>query len=294
MNDRISKTESSSGTLFVVATPIGNLGDISYRAVKILSEVETVLAEDTRHSKKLFNHYGISTRLRSCHEHNEERLVDWVVNCLRAGQDIALISDAGTPLISDPGFVLVRALRSRGCQICVVPGASSVIAALSVAGLATDRFIFDGFLAPRAPARRSQLTQYDDQPRTIVLLESSHRIVACMQDIVDVLGADRRVAVARELTKKFETMLAGRADEVLVMLHEDEDQTRGEFVVMLEGAPVLAGDQADIQATLKILMAELPLKQASNLTAKLTGSRKNDVYAIALSLKSEDAELQPE
>ncbi len=282
------KPKTITGTLFIVATPIGNLGDISHRALEVLNNVETVLAEDTRHSKRLFNHYGISSKLRSCHQHNEDQILDWLYQTLDSGKDVALISDAGTPLISDPGFVVVRALRGRGYTVNAVPGASSIIAALSVAGLPTDRFVFDGFLSAKGPARRTQLTNYDTESRTIVLLESSHRIVACLQDIVNVLGDGRQLVIARELTKKFETVLAGSAGELLELLVNDANQTRGEFVLMLHGVKEMESDQADVIAVLKVLMSELPLKQAAGLAAKLTGNRKNDVYEMALSLKAED------
>ena len=191
------------GQLFIVATPIGNLADISQRALKVLAEVEVILAEDTRHSKRLLNHYAIATRLKSCHEHNEADQVDWVAARLNEGQNLALISDAGTPLISDPGFVLVRALRKAGHQIVTVPGASSIIAALSIAGLPTDGFVFDGFLPSKSSARKTALQRYINQTRTTVLLESSHRIAACLADIAEVLGEQRQIVVARELTKKF-------------------------------------------------------------------------------------------
>jgi 16S rRNA (cytidine1402-2'-O)-methyltransferase len=286
MSNQSHNNSDVTGALYVLATPIGNLGDISRRALDILNSVSVVLAEGTRHSKRLFNHYGITTKLRACHQHNEEKLVDWVVQCLAAGENIALISDAGTPLISDPGFVLVRALRAQGCEIVAVPGPSSIIAALSIAGLPTDSFVFDGFLAAKHAARCTQLARYQAEPRTIVLLESSHRIVACLQDIVEVLGGSRRCVIARELTKKFESVLNGTAAEILTALLIDENQTRGEFVLMLAGAKEVSQDQADTQAMLKILMAELPLKQASMLAAKLSGERKNDIYQLALALKA--------
>lgn len=271
--------------MFIVATPIGNLGDISQRAVQILTKVSVVLAEDTRHSKRLFNHYGITTKLRACHQHNEESLVDWTKQQLDAGQDIALISDAGTPLISDPGFVLVRALRKDGYSVLTVPGPSSIIAALSVAGLPTDRFVFDGFLPAKRPARCTQLERYITESRTIVLLESSHRILACINDMVEVFGGLRRLVIARELTKKFETVLAGTAEQLSVLLQDDDQQTRGEFVLMIEGAKEVEQDQGEVIAMLKILMNELPLKQASALTARITGQRKNELYQLALTLK---------
>ncbi|MFT7527652.1 MAG: 16S rRNA (cytidine1402-2'-O)-methyltransferase [Arenicella sp.] len=301
MNERISKNASeknavnnldpsSFGALYVVATPIGNLADISHRALRVLADVSCVLAEDTRHSKRLFNHYGISTKLRACHEHNEADLVSWVAAQLNQGQDLALISDAGTPLISDPGFVIVRALRKLGHQICAVPGASSIIAALSIGGLATDSFVFDGFLPAKSAARKTQLANYLEQSRTIVVLESSHRINNCLVDIAEVLGNHRRVVIAREITKKFETVLDGTVAELIERLAQDPDQSRGEFVLMIEGAPVIEKDQAELGALLRVLLAELPMKQASGIAAKVTGSRKNEVYELALAIKSESEE----
>jgi len=280
--------QNSHGVLYVVATPIGNLGDISQRALDILNSVDCILAEDTRHSKRLLNHYAIGTKLRSCHEHNEASLVEQVVAQLQEGQDLALISDAGTPLISDPGFVLVRALREANMNVLAVPGASSIVAALSVAGLPSDGFVFDGFLPAKSGARRTKLAPYSHESRTIILLESSHRIVACLADIVDVLGGDRRVVIARELTKRFETVLDGSAQELLECLTADSDQTRGEFVVMLAGAPSVSDNQAEVESLLKILLAELPVKQAASLTAKITGGRKNDIYDTALAIKNAD------
>lgn len=290
MSDQIGKTTGgnpAAGTFFVVATPIGNLADISHRALDTLGSVSVVLAEDTRHSKRLFNHYGISTKLRACHEHNEEELVTWTLAQLRDGNDIALVSDAGTPLISDPGFVLVRALREQGCQVCTVPGPSSIIAALSIAGLATNRFVYDGFLPAKSAARKVQLQSYLSQTRTIVLLESSHRISASLADMVEVLGASRKMVLARELTKKFETVLTGTVAEVRQTVSNDPDQSRGEFVLMLEGAEPATEDQAAVQELLSVLLQELPLKQASSLAAKITGSRKNEVYDLALAIKKE-------
>lgn len=294
MNDPISKVSGSnstqnaadSGCLHVVATPIGNLADISQRALDVLRSVDLILAEDTRHSKRLLTHFGINTPLRSCHEHNERELTGWVQAQLAAGQQLALISDAGTPLISDPGFVLVRALRDAGHRVVTVPGASSIIAALSIAGLPTDRFIFDGFLPAKTQARQTALSAYLREPRTVVLLESSHRIDAAVRDIVEVLGESRRLVLARELTKRFETVIAGSAAEVLAILQSDPDQTRGEFVLMLAGVVVEGADDADVSRMLDVMLAELPVKQAAGLVAKLTGRRKNDVYQLALSLKS--------
>jgi len=288
--DPISKTSQATnspaqGQLLVVATPIGNLGDITHRAIQVLGAVDFILAEDTRHSKRLLNHYGIGSKLRSCHEHNEESQIEWVKSQLDQGLDLALISDAGTPLISDPGFVLVRALRDQGYTIAAVPGPSSIIAALSVAGLPTDGFVYDGFLPSKSGARQSALASYTNEHRTVVLLESSHRIKVCLADLADVLGGQRQIAVARELTKRFETVLAGTVESVLAMFSEDEDQSRGEFVVMLAGVEPVSSDDAEVSAILKVLLAELPVKQATNIAAKLSGKRKNEVYDLALKIK---------
>lgn len=278
--------EHSQGVLYVVATPIGNLGDISQRALDILNSVDSILAEDTRHSKRLLNHYAIGTKLRACHEHNEASLIEWVTEQLRQGRNLALISDAGTPLISDPGFVLVRALRQANMHVLSVPGPSAIVAALSVAGLPSDGFVFDGFLPAKSGARCTKLAAYLHEPRTIILLESSHRIVACLTDIIAVLGQDRRVVIARELTKRFETVLDGSAQELFERLTSDSDQTRGEFVLMLAGAPKVSDNQAEVENLLRVLLAELPVKQAASLTAKITGERKNDIYDMALAIKN--------
>jgi len=278
---------STQACLYVVATPIGNLADISQRALEVLANVDIILAEDTRHSKRLLNHYGVSTRLKSCHEHNEADQVDWVKSQLDQGLSLALISDAGTPLISDPGFVLVRALREQGYDVMAVPGASSIIAALSISGLPTDGFVFDGFLSSKSTARKKALAQYINQTRTTVLLESSHRILACVQDIVDVLGETREIVVARELTKRFETVLSGKAIDVLQTIEADDNQTRGEFVVMLAGAEPVSEEQAHVEHLLRVLLQELPVKQAAAIAAKIAGLRKNDVYQMALALKKE-------
>jgi len=280
-----SLNSSESGQLLVVATPIGNLGDITHRALQVLGSVDFILAEDTRHSKRLLNHYGIGSKLRSCHEHNEESQIEWVKSTLDQGLDVALISDAGTPLISDPGFVLVRALRAQAYSVIAVPGPSSIIAALSIAGLATDGFVYDGFLPSKAGSRQNALRRYTNEHRTVVLLESSHRIKACLGDVVGVLGGERQIALARELTKRYETVLAGTAESVLGLLNTDDNQCRGEFVLMLAGVEPVAQSDADVTALLNVLLAELPVKQAAGIAAKITGKRKNQVYELALTIK---------
>jgi len=196
-----------------------------------------------------------------------------------------LISDAGTPLISDPGFVLVRALRAQAYSVIAVPGPSSIIAALSIAGLATDGFVYDGFLPSKAGSRQNALRRYTNEHRTVVLLESSHRIKACLGDVVGVLGGERQIALARELTKRYETVLAGTAESVLGLLNTDDNQCRGEFVLMLAGVEPVAQSDADVTALLNVLLAELPVKQAAGIAAKITGKRKNQVYELALTIK---------
>lgn len=282
MNDPISK----AGMLYIVATPIGNLGDISQRALKILAEVDLILAEDTRHSRHLLNHFGIGTACQSCHEHNEAQRIDKVIAELNEGKNIALISDAGTPLISDPGFQLVRAVRSQGLSVSPIPGPSSIIAALSAAGLPTDSFVYDGFLPAKRVARKKQLQHYLSETKTVVLLESSHRIRGCLSDMVDVLGAARRVVLARELTKKFETIIAASIGDLIDQVDADDNQLRGEFVLLIEGAPAQSEEHLDVLPILTVLIDELPLKQAAALTAKITQQRKNDIYQLALSLKN--------
>jgi len=281
-------TNCANGQLCVVATPIGNLADISERALQTLREADCILAEDTRHSKRLLNHFGINTRLRSCHEHNEAGQIAWVAEALKEGQNLALISDAGTPLISDPGFVLVRAIREQGLQVVTIPGPSSIIAALSIAGLPTDSFLYDGFLPAKNSARETALKTYVDESRTVVLLESSHRISACLASVVEVLGSGRQVVLARELTKRFETVLSGTAAEVHRQLLDDADQTRGEFVLMIAGVPKRNNSdemQTSLRSLLMVLVDELPVKQAAGIAAKITGVRKNEAYTLAQDLK---------
>jgi len=225
----------SQAGLYVVATPIGNLEDISYRAVRILAEVDLVAAEDTRHSAVLLSHYGIRTPMQAVHEHNEEQVTGRILARIADGESIAIISDAGTPLISDPGYRLVRAAREAGLPVYSLPGPSAVTAALSVAGLPTDRFVFEGFLPSKASARKKKLELLSREPGTLVFFESSHRIEVAIADMLEIFGADRIAAVCRELTKKFETVLRAPLAEIANILAEDSNQTRGEFVIVLAG-----------------------------------------------------------
>ncbi|MDH3871534.1 MAG: 16S rRNA (cytidine(1402)-2'-O)-methyltransferase [Gammaproteobacteria bacterium] len=277
----------NEGVLYVVATPIGNLQDITARALDTLKRVARIAAEDTRHSRKLLAHYGIDTPMTALHEHNEHEVTGTLLKMLHSGTDLALISDAGTPLISDPGFYLVRAVRQAGMKVVPVPGPSACITALSASGLPTDRFVFEGFLPAREHARRQRLEALRDEHRTLVFYESSHRVADCLTDMVEVLGAGRAAVVARELTKTFETIRAGALSELLAWLLGDAQQQRGEFVVMVQGEAPAAEAAMDPQAqqVLELLMQELPLKQAAALASKITGLAKNLCYQRALELK---------
>jgi 16S rRNA (cytidine1402-2'-O)-methyltransferase len=275
---------NQAGVLYIVATPIGNLDDITQRALRVLSEADLVAAEDTRHSMKLLQHFGIRASLVSLHEHNEERHMDKVLAPLADGKTVALISDAGTPLINDPGFRLVREARRRGVAVRPVPGASSVVAALSVAGLPTDRFAFEGFLPAKAAARRERLSALREDARTLVFLESPHRILDTVDDLFAVFGPEREAVVARELTKTFETVHGAPLGELREWLRADPNQQRGEFVLLVAGAPAseVEPEQAEAERVLKILLAELPVKQAAKLAAELTGLPRNRLYSLAL------------
>jgi len=271
----------SQAGLYVVATPIGNLEDISYRAVRLLSEVDLIAAEDTRHSRVLLSHYNITTPVRALHEHNEAQVEGNILDRIAKGQAIALISDAGTPLISDPGYRLVRAAREAGLPIHSVPGPSAVIAALSVAGLPPDRFVFEGFLPSKSAARKKKLKTLCGEARTMVFYESSHRIEAAIGDMTAVFGDQRLVALCRELTKKFETVLRAPLVEIGEKLAEDKNQTRGEFVVVVAGYS--GGEDealANAYTMARELLEYLPVSQAARVAAKLNGVSRRDVYKL--------------
>lgn len=275
-----------SAALYVVATPIGNLQDLSPRAREVLSQVDLVAAEDTRHTRQLFRHFGIDTPLTAVHEHNERERVPELLAELAAGRRLALVSDAGTPLVSDPGFRLVRAARLAGYRVIAVPGPSSLLAALSVAGLPTDRFVFEGFLPAKPAARRARLAALAAETRTLVFFESSHRIAECLADMRAAFGDAREAVVARELTKLFEELLGGTLAEVEAGVAADANRRRGEFVVMLQGAEARdeQAPDAEVERVLTILLDEVPVKQAVSLAARLTGRRKNALYALATSI----------
>jgi 16S rRNA (cytidine1402-2'-O)-methyltransferase len=272
------------GVLYVVATPIGNMGDISARAREILAAVSVVAAEDTRHSSQFLRGLGLKRPLLSLHEHNELARAKELVLRLRAGESVALISDAGTPLVSDPGYQLLRAALAAGIVISPVPGACAAIAALSAAGLPSDRFCFEGFLPARAAARRLRLAELGTDPRTLVIYEAPHRIAASLADIAAACGGTRRACIARELTKKFESFYRGSLDELVARAQSDEDLCRGESVIIVEGAQAEPVGAGRLDETLTILLRFLPPSAAAEAAAELSGVRKNEAYARALEL----------
>ncbi len=276
---------TATGTLYVVATPIGNLDDISARALRILREVALIAAEDTRHSIRLLQHFGIATPLAACHEHNERDEGGRFLTRLLAGEDVALISDAGTPLISDPGFHLVRQARAAGVRVVPVPGACALIAALSAAGLPSDRFSFEGFLPAKTVGRQTRLQQVAEDSRTLIFYEAPHRILECLADMRDVFGAERPAVLGRELTKTFETLKGLPLGELHDWVAADSNQQRGECVVLVAGWQAPEGDEAisgEALRVLDLLLGEMPLKRAAALAAEITGVRKNLLYQVAL------------
>ncbi|QIK38386.1 16S rRNA (cytidine(1402)-2'-O)-methyltransferase [Caldichromatium japonicum] len=275
-----------SGILYVVATPIGNLADLSARARRVLGEVSAIAAEDTRTTHQLLNHLGIATELIAYHEHNESAMMPRLLARLAAGEDLALVAEAGTPLISDPGYQLVAAARAQAIRVVPIPGANAAICALSAAGLPSDRFLFLGFPPRTQSRRRTWIEGVANEPGTLILYESPHRILETLADLRMVLGDGRRIVLARELTKRFETFLSGSASELIAQLEVDADQRRGELVILVEGCPSadLQGLSPEVQRTLRILADAFPLSQAAALTARLTGVRKSDLYRFGLEL----------
>ena len=276
-------------TLYVVATPIGNLGDMGPRAIATLAEVALIAAEDTRHSAPLLRHFGIRTPLLALHEHNERQRTEALVERLLGGESIALISDAGTPLVSDPGFPLVRAARAAGVPVVPLPGPCAAVAALSVAGIPSDRFVFEGFLPPKGAARRSRLQQLAGERRTLLFYESSHRIEEALADMEEQLGEGREVVMARELTKLHETIHGDTLAGLRRFVAADPNQRKGEFVLVVAGAPAAAEGAGEVgveaRRVLELLLEELPVKQAAALAARISGARRKPLYQLALSLK---------
>jgi len=276
------------GKLYVVATPIGNLADFSYRAVEILKTVDLIAAEDTRHVKMLLQHYAINNNLISLHQHNEEHASPGLVEKLKSGLNIALVSDAGTPLLSDPGMPLVKLAKQQGIDVSPIPGACAVIAALSVSGLPVTRFTFEGFLPRTSSARKTFFSERKSDTATWVFYESSHRILASLEDLLEVLSGDRRIVVARELTKLFETVVNDTLDNVLEKVRNDKNMQKGEFVVLVEGA-VIEKNVSEIteeqSRVLQVLLKECTIKTAVAMAVEITGARKKVLYQAALDIK---------
>jgi len=285
----MSDDSHNNGNLYIVATPIGNLNDITLRALEILKSVDIVAAEDTRHSRKLFDAHNIDTPLWAVHEHNEDAKSVQLVEKLQQGKSIALISDAGTPLISDPGYRVVTHARGAGIDVFTVPGPCAAVAALSICGLPTDRFLFVGFLAPKTIARQKQLQEMMVERATVVLYESPRRIVGLLSDIQEVMGEDKVVSVAKELTKSFERVFSGAVSSVLEQIDSDPNLQRGEFVVLIAGVTKKSADEqlVDAQTMAWVGMAQqhLPLKKACALVGEMTGVKKNLLYKMALANK---------
>lgn len=273
-------------TLYIVATPIGNLDDITLRAIDTLKRVDLIAAEDTRHSGLLLQHLGIKAKLFSLHDHNEQEKAHVLIEKLQSGLSIALVSDAGTPLINDPGYHLVKACRENGIKVVPIPGACAAIAALSVAGLPSDKFIYEGFLPAKSKARQDSLASLITEPRTMIFYESTHRLLETLKDMQTILGADKQIVLAKELTKTWETIVSFPVNELIDWLNQDTSRQKGEFVLIVAGYTESNKD-IDPKAinTLKLLQKELPLKKAAAITAEIYGLKKNQLYQIGLNLE---------
>ncbi len=282
-------SRSREATLYVVATPIGNLRDISLRALDVLKSVDAIVAEDTRVTRRLLAHYGIDKPLIAAHEHNERRAATRVLALLSAGRSLALVCDAGTPAISDPGTILVAAVRQAGYAVTPLPGPNAAIAALAASGLISPHFLFFGFLPAKMAARRTVLAKLAREPYTLVFYEAPHRVVACLQDMSAVLGPARRVVIARELTKVFESIHDCSLEQAPNWVAADGKRSKGEFVLIVEGASSRGEEPRGADDTLKALLGELPLRQAVDVAVKLTGGRRNELYKLALTLKGRES-----
>jgi len=282
----MTQTQIEPGTLYIVATPIGNLSDLTQRAIDTLTGVDVIACEDTRHTQRLLTAFSIKNKTISMHDHNERQRQEQIAKMLQEGKSIALVSDAGTPLISDPGFHLVRHCRQLGLKVSPIPGACAAIAALSTAGLPTDRFSFEGFLPSKSGARQKVLMELANEPRTMVFYDAPRRAIDTVADIVEVLGGERYVVMARELTKTFETIHSDSAENLLAWLSLDPNQLKGEMVLIIEGHKAEVNEiSPQITETLKLLVKELPPKKACAIAAQIYGVKKNTLYDLALSLK---------
>ncbi|KHS87283.1 MULTISPECIES: 16S rRNA (cytidine(1402)-2'-O)-methyltransferase [Pectobacterium] len=287
------QADISASTLYIVPTPIGNLGDITQRALAVLASVDLIAAEDTRHTGLLLQHFAINARLFALHDHNEQQKADVLLAKLQSGQSIALVSDAGTPLINDPGYHLVRRCREAGVRVVPLPGACAAITALSASGLASDRFCYEGFLPAKTKGRKDKLRELGEETRTLIFYESTHRLLDSLQDISEVLGAERYVVLAREITKTWESIHGAPVGELLAWVKEDENRRKGEMVLIVEGHQV---DDSVLSAealrTLTLLRAELPLKKAAALAAEIHGVKKNALYRYGLEQEGDSGESE--
>lgn len=273
--------------LYVVATPIGNLKDVTYRAVEVLSQVDRIAAEDTRHSARLLKQYQIPTPCSALHEHNERQVAHSIIEKIRQGETWALISDAGTPVVSDPGYFLIKEARNQGIKVVPVPGPNAAITALSASGMPSDRFVFEGFLPAKSAARKKHLHALAAESRSMLFYESPHRILHSLQDMQAVFGEERPMVFARELTKTYETIRQGTIAQILQWIAEEPQQLKGEMVLIVAGAEKMqAGSLGQADEVLSVLLAELPVKQAAHLASQITGIKKNELYQRALAMKS--------
>ncbi|MDK9420918.1 16S rRNA (cytidine(1402)-2'-O)-methyltransferase [Pectobacterium carotovorum] len=285
------QADISASTLYIVPTPIGNLGDITQRALAVLASVDLIAAEDTRHTGLLLQHFAINARLFALHDHNEQQKADVLLAKLQSGQSIALVSDAGTPLINDPGYHLVRRCREAGVRVVPLPGACAAITALSASGLPSDRFCYEGFLPAKTKGRKDKLRELGEETRTLIFYESTHRLLDSLQDISEVLGAERYVVLAREITKTWESIHGAPVGELLAWVKEDENRRKGEMVLIVEGHQVDdSALSAEALRTLVLLRAELPLKKAAALAAEIHGVKKNALYRYGLEQEGDSGE----
>ncbi|MBN3174464.1 16S rRNA (cytidine(1402)-2'-O)-methyltransferase [Pectobacterium brasiliense] len=287
------QADISASTLYIVPTPIGNLGDITQRALAVLASVDLIAAEDTRHTGLLLQHFAINARLFALHDHNEQQKADVLLTKLQSGQSIALVSDAGTPLINDPGYHLVRRCREAGVRVVPLPGACAAITALSASGLASDRFCYEGFLPAKTKGRKDKLRELGEETRTLIFYESTHRLLDSLQDISEVLGAERYVVLAREITKTWESIHGAPVGELLAWVKEDENRRKGEMVLIVEGHQTDdSALSAEALRTLTLLRAELPLKKAAALAAEIHGVKKNALYRYGLEQEGDSGESE--
>ncbi|WP_233981086.1 16S rRNA (cytidine(1402)-2'-O)-methyltransferase [Pectobacterium versatile] len=285
------QADISASTLYIVPTPIGNLGDITQRALAVLASVDLIAAEDTRHTGLLLQHFAINARLFALHDHNEQQKADVLLAKLQSGQSIALVSDAGTPLINDPGYHLVRRCREAGVRVVPLPGACAAITALSASGLPSDRFCYEGFLPAKTKGRKDKLRELGEETRTLIFYESTHRLLDSLQDISEVLGAERYVVLAREITKTWESIHGAPVGELLAWVKEDENRRKGEMVLIVEGHQVDdSALSAEALRTLALLRAELPLRKAAALAAEIHGVKKNALYRYGLEQEGDSGE----